>query len=324
MSSDQRFPVATFGGFGPWGQRHKLDLTAFADLLLERQVVSSKSHARGFSPTAYLDDYTHVRDDGERIEVHAPKLYRSNDGVDLVSALVGDLDHGEPNRADLAALGVHVLGYTTWSHRQYAPRWRLVFPLAHPVPAARWPAFYRGGVALLEPRCDANLNDPAHFFFGHSCPSAGREHAETFLYGGRLLDPDDVPVVAGSPSTPLIAEPVRTPTSHERYRAERVLDVCVDRLAKRARDSRQTYAYGLARLLGHWIASRCLDLDDVAAALWRACECNEVALERPAEIRRAIDRGLRKGIADGAIDFDHEPPRSRPVRDAQPPRTVPV
>jgi hypothetical protein len=72
-----------------------------------------------------------------------------------LSCLVLDMDEG----ADLEACWAQTAPWqaalhTSWSHTLDAPRFRLVFPLARPIPAASWAAVWRAAVALL--RLDAD------------------------------------------------------------------------------------------------------------------------------------------------------------------------
>jgi hypothetical protein len=70
------------------------------------------------------------------------------------------------------------------------------------------------------------------------------------------------------------------------------------------------------------VAAGALDEGVARRALWEAGELNGVALERESEVRRAIERGLAKGVGDGAYDF--AVPRTRLVAELEAPRTVAI
>lgn len=62
--------------------------------------------------------------------------------VDQQTALVLDIDSGHPTMPELVErlleFECDYLIYSTWSYRPEAPRWRIVIPLAYPVPVAEW------------------------------------------------------------------------------------------------------------------------------------------------------------------------------------------
>ena len=70
--------------------------------------------------------------------IFATGASRRADAVLEVGCLVLDVDAGDPDAAFDAWPGLIALMHTTWSHHPGAPRYRLVLPLARPVPAARW------------------------------------------------------------------------------------------------------------------------------------------------------------------------------------------
>jgi hypothetical protein len=302
------YAIAQFDGVSPRGRRRELDLDQLQDLVLDRQVVRVKEHAAGFSPTGYRREYVAPPTDKrlEPIHVTAPALYRCNEGVERLSLLVVDVDAAEPDRRHLADLGYLTLGYTTFSHEARSPHWRLILPLARDVDAASWPRFYPAAARHVSPSWDTSVGDVSRFFFTHSTRLEHQAEAETFVLGGRLLDPSDIvqsPEPNSTPETRLVDRPKRPPTPTECIRAARLLQACAWRLGQKRYPGRQSYAYGLAHLLGHWVAAYALTEQAVEAALWTAATTNGAADERPGELERAIERGLAKG-AKKAIDLD--------------------
>ncbi len=89
---------------------------------------------------------------------------RRNANVDQVTCAVIDIDDGTPLEVATEALhGVAWLAYTTWSHTGTSPRYHLVIPFEHPVPAPEWPAVHRSLRAWLG--CGDALPDPARMYY---------------------------------------------------------------------------------------------------------------------------------------------------------------
>jgi len=148
-----------------------------------------------------------------------PGELRKSANVEEVSCLVFDFDGGNPEVA-LAAWPDHlVVLHTTWSHTQDAPRFRLVIPLARPVPLSRWRAAWLWA-ADRAAGADAACKDPARLYFrpALSRPDAPRR-AE--IRGCELLD-----VLGLLPEPPPAAPPVRYHARELRVPA-RLLDSAV-------------------------------------------------------------------------------------------------
>jgi hypothetical protein len=123
--------------------------------------------------------------------VYVPGATRGNAGVQLVWALVSDYDHYIPPWELLD--GYEWLAYTTHSHREDDPRWRVVVFLVRPVPAADWPGFWQRARAALLPHGDEACKDESRYFYLPACrPGAPREIRRGH---GWLLDPDELPPV---------------------------------------------------------------------------------------------------------------------------------
>lgn len=133
---------------------------------------------------------------------------RKSAAVRDVSCVVLDFDAGDPDNALSAWTGVLTVLHTTWSHTPEAPRFRVVVPLARPVPLARWSEAWTLAAARA-PGADPACKDPARLYFR---PAIAKSEAPHFarVQDGALLDvmallPDDPP-----PVTPAIG-PARAP-----------------------------------------------------------------------------------------------------------------
>ena len=89
---------------------------------------------------------------------YLPGATRGNAGVEVVSALVLDVDHAAPAWPRLE--GLAFAAHTTYSHRPEDPRWRVLLPLARPVPAPAWGGVWRRAVHHLLPARRPRLQGP--------------------------------------------------------------------------------------------------------------------------------------------------------------------
>ena len=110
---------------------------------------------------------------------------RAVEVVDL-SCLVLDLDGGDVDVVSNTWTDVlHVL-HSTWSHTDEAPRFRLVVPLAKPVPVASWSAAWAWATART-PTADAACKDPSRLYFRPAIRVMQQPHFAR-LASGPLLD----------------------------------------------------------------------------------------------------------------------------------------
>src|ERR671929_216009 len=170
--------------------------------------LADKRQARCWAPTRYADGATS----------------RSNAGVESVSCLVFDCDRIEPDWARLERYWY--LAHTTYQHTPEHPRWRLVLPLAAPVPAQQWRQVWRRAHAALCPEADPNCKDPSRQYYLPSHPPGVQPEAR--CHEGRLLDPAVLPELPPEPGRPRVSHRAplavpREPTTRERRRAQAYL-----------------------------------------------------------------------------------------------------
>ncbi len=85
--------------------------------------------------------------------------------VDAVTCLALDYDDGTPLDVALAPWGgVAACWYSTWSHTDELPKFRVVMPLEVPVDGARWPDAWRW-VAEVAVGIDAKCCDASRLYF---------------------------------------------------------------------------------------------------------------------------------------------------------------
>jgi len=145
-----------------------------------------------------------------RFPIGAP---RKSATVADVSCIVLDYDAGDPDAALGEWSGVLAVLHSTWSHTPAAPRFRVIVPLARPVPLARWAEAWALG-AGRSPGTDPACKDPARLYFRPALPCADAPHfariqdGELFDVLG-LLPEEPPPVVLRSASPTNILVPLR-------------------------------------------------------------------------------------------------------------------
>ncbi|MBI2761807.1 MAG: hypothetical protein HYX51_10325 [Chloroflexi bacterium] len=150
---------------------------------------------------------------------------RANAGVVEIGALVLDLDRALPDWRRLEPF--EYAAHTTWKHTPDAPRWRVVLPLAEPVPVAQWRGFWGGATAALAPGTDPSARDEARIYYLPSCPPDSEP--EVRRNAGALLDPSDFPasLAAGRQNGHLpLGERARRFVEHGAPDGEQRLEAC--------------------------------------------------------------------------------------------------
>lgn len=131
--------------------------------------------------------------------VYQKRATRGKRGVEVVTALVLDIDHEEPLWSLLD--GLEYVAHTTWKHhasdehegcrgRSDCPHWRIVLPLLEPVKARDWDDFRNRARFWLCPNADESAKDAPRFFW---LPTAQPDTAYDTRRGrGRWLDPGEL------------------------------------------------------------------------------------------------------------------------------------
>lgn len=160
----------------PWGELRRL--------LTEHEEREHKD-GRLWSPTVY--------DEGDT---------RGKANVREVTCLVLDFDDGiapGPLRAGWERWEYAIA--STFSHTPDYPRWRAVFPLVRPVPAAEWPEVYRRlAAALGKGHTDRACKDASRIYYTPAKPPGAASFGE--IHSGDFLDPDAFPDPEAEPAEP--------------------------------------------------------------------------------------------------------------------------
>ena len=173
--------------------------------------------------------------------VYRPEMTRGKAGVMEVTALVFDVDHAEPLWSLLD--GLEYAAHTTWKHyassehvdcggRADCPHWRVVLPLAVPVPVADWDSVRQRARFWLCPNADESAKDAPRFFWLPTC-QPGMPH-DVRRSRGRWLDPGALRAVPAAVESARVVSVAHGPVSGagerpgDRY--EREADWCRDLL----------------------------------------------------------------------------------------------
>jgi hypothetical protein len=216
---------------------------------------------------------------------------RANAGVESVSCLVFDCDRVPPDEERLQS--VHWMGHTTWSHTPQAPRWRVVIPLARPVPATSWRDVWLRARAALCPEADPSCKDPSRQYY---LPShGGGVSARSTFHEGALLDPAALPELPPVPRPPK-AQRVRV--SGDRRRGAAYMEKVIAELEKTPPGGRNSALNHAAWTLGRWIAAGALDQGEVEDALYVAALHNGLVSD-PKDGPRKTWATIRSGLGAG-------------------------
>ncbi|MBV9322865.1 MAG: HNH endonuclease [Chloroflexi bacterium] len=279
-AATMQFAIARFVRIDrPQVSARTVSLGELVRMLNRFEVLDDKRFGRCWSPTKYADGATS----------------RGNAGVEAVSALVFDCDRVLPDPKRLE--GVYWIGHTTWSHKPQAPRWRVVIPLAYPVPAQQWSDVWRRARAALCPEADPACKDPSRAYW---LPSHdGGVSAKTRRHEAPLLDPSTLPTLPVEPRPP---SRQRTPVRGERGQA--YMAQVLDNLAATAPGDRNAALNHAAWTLGGWIAAGALEQAEVEDGLYAAAARNGlVGDDGERQTWSTIRSGLSAGLQQAA-DLD--------------------
>lgn len=302
-----------------------------------RFAVSALVGARDNAPTVAELDYselvrmltTPIPHVGDKLECLAwmPVRLRPNEHgeyrraaryVEAVSCLVLDLDKGEPlKRARPLINGRYAILHTSWSHRVDVPKGRIVFPLAEPVPVAKWADVWTAAERWargVELTIDPATKDASRLYFLPAYPRGDTERRAAFwakAWSGELLSwrwllsqyPRPRQEVRTFP--PVLSAGVRglpgQDRSEQRRRfALRVIETRAQELATTGEGGRNMLAFRAGAAAAQLHAAGVLDLEEARAVLLSAAVASGLS-QREADA--AIQNGMQRGVNDGPWQF---------------------
>jgi hypothetical protein len=146
------------------------------------------------------------------LRLWSPSVYRrdaaerGSEGVTHVSCLVLDYDAGVRIPEATAPFADHFhLVHTTWSHTPAYPKFRVILPLAVPVPAAHWDALWKWAHEKSGGEIDRAMSGHAA---NYALPATPHRDAprEALSHAAPFLDPRELGIDVG--------EPLRLPVLH--------------------------------------------------------------------------------------------------------------
>ena len=121
-----------------------------------------------------------------------PGARRANDNVVEVSAIVLDYDSGDTSIAEALTpwSSWPAIVHTSWSNAEESPKFRIVVPLARPVPAAAWRWVWVWASTLAAGTIDRACKDASRLYFLPYRRDGRPAFAALHDPGGWLCDPD--------------------------------------------------------------------------------------------------------------------------------------
>ena len=282
------------------GVPHRWNALDLLRMVLRPVVGTAKNRLPLWGPTTYGLPF---------LEEGKPVCRRASN-AELLSMVVLDVDDGT-SVDELIEPGVFCLAHTSWSHTADAPKWRVIYPLAEPVPASQWSDTWRG-VAAKWPSINSSTKDPSRIYYvpavrqpsplcqGPKRLAYRRGTYEARLQLGRWLTPP------APPPPPERLRQVRAPGRVDyrmlsgdrrgRYGAA-IARARVERVATAGKGQRNTHLFGAA------VDCRRLGLAGVVD--WAALEGElRAAAEqcglKGGEVSQTIASATRKADAEGA------------------------
>ncbi len=125
----------------------------------------------------------------------------------LVCALVLDIDEGTTVEEALDRCGqLALVLHTTWSHTEAAPRFRILLPLARPVPAALWTPRWQAATTAFGLRVDPACKDARRRYLLPATPAADAPRHYVVALNRPALDILDIPLPP-EPAVPRVRIP---------------------------------------------------------------------------------------------------------------------
>lgn len=117
---------------------------------------------------------------------------RSNGGVDAVTMAVVDIDRGVAfEESELRLQGYAYIAYSTHSHTEEEPRYRIVIPFQEEVPRRDWPGIWKRLFVFFGGLIDPSDKDASRIYYLPSCRPGAASFVKTGE--GRCLAVGDLP-----------------------------------------------------------------------------------------------------------------------------------
>jgi hypothetical protein len=120
---------------------------------------------------------------------------RHDGNVLAMYAGVADIDNKIDEPLTVPEIEKRLSGYafalhTSYSHTPEKPRYRVIVPLAHPVPPATMPKLFSYFRSLFGSALDEACKNPSHLYYTPNYPPDAEEHFVYEVTQGEYLDPD--------------------------------------------------------------------------------------------------------------------------------------
>lgn len=180
--------------------------------------------------------------------------YRLQENVAEVSLLVLDYDHYASFDDDLRVwreLGCRFAAYTTHSHRRATKsnpeaeeRFRVVIPLALPIPAGDFPALWRWAARVSGEKIDAQAQDASRMYYTPAVASSDAPYRFHIEEGATLIEGDFLDwreLDFGADTGVELSELNNDQTANFKYHEDRHAELCQRVVARAQLNSRGNY-----------------------------------------------------------------------------------
>src|SRR5665647_318396 len=141
---------------------------------------------------------------------------RLQENMDLASLMVLDIDDGLPLEIIHSVLSKYEYAlHSSYSHSPSKPKWRVVLPLAEPIPASELPSLFDHMNGLFDGKLDAACgHDPARLYYLPACPADAEPLFVFERHEGEWIDPSAFLSPVEMPSLPATVALPAKPGTH--------------------------------------------------------------------------------------------------------------
>lgn len=225
---------------------------------------------------------------------------RAKENVIELSLLVLDCDDGTPLeeiKAKCKSLGYSYALYTTFSHTEKKPKFRVVFPLATPIAANIYPLLWKW-ISKEFPNIDRSAKDSSRIFYYPAIKSQDAPFYTEAFNEGKLLDwreLKDLASLTGEPPKQQHQQPSYNQTSGNKAKSAYVqaaIDGEISKIKNTVEGERNNTLNSAAFALAQLLRTGLIDESTIKSSLEGAAL--SVGLSRD-EARRTIESGIAAG-----------------------------
>ena len=135
--------------------------------------------------------------------IYEPFATRKKENVLYMTGIVFDIDHKKPTSESIEDViarfpSIIIHAYTTWSHTQEIPRWRLIIPFQNKIEIREWDnVFDRAYTLFNHPAVDRASKNPAAIYFAPYLKDTNSPfYSESWIEDRQYLAVNDLPALS--------------------------------------------------------------------------------------------------------------------------------